>query len=203
MIELIYKRFMLHCCLLAYEEQLIPIPSPRRILDDSRRTPTLIHLLPPEPYRQKQPETTERRSITKVVEVSWHQNQQHLQIASLSHHATHPFDTDIIASRRNLPTRWLPRRTSRRPAKMLNHPRSDSTLQPHNLIQHPKERQNKSPSQHYTNHNPHSHATSAESTTPASASSARDAVSSTMHSQAVNRRKRQSPLGPSRTKRCH
>lgn len=59
-------------------------------------------------------------------------------MASLSHHATHPFDTDILSSRRNLPTRWLPKRPSKRPAKMLNHPRSDRTLQPHTLTQHPK-----------------------------------------------------------------
>lgn len=122
-------------------------------------------------------------------------------MASLSHHATRPFDTNTITSRRNLPTRCLLKRPSARPAKMLNHPRSDNSLQPHTLAQHPKERPNTSPPYHLTNQCSHSPATSAESTTPASASSARDAVSSTMRSPAARRKKTQGPLGPSRT-RC-
>ena len=122
-------------------------------------------------------------------------------MASLSHRTAHPFDTDTITSRRTSPTPCLPKRSSKRPAKMLNHPRSDNPLPPHTLTQHPKETPNKSPPQHHTDQCSHSPATSAESTTPASASSARDAVSSTMRSPAARRKKTQGPLGPSRT-RC-
>lgn len=55
----------------------------------------------------------------------------------LNYNATRSYDTDIITSRRNLPPRCLPRRTSQTTAKMPPKPRSDLILQPHNLTHLP------------------------------------------------------------------